>query len=77
MALTSCGILRDSEPADKIAASSEADATELTEASADSEATEATEASEDSAETENVQTEQGGELPEEKDNITVITIKNL
>ena len=57
MALTSCGILRDSEPADKIAASSEADATELTEASADSETAESTE---------NVQTEQGGELPEEK-----------
>ena len=55
--LTSCGILRDSEPADKIAASSEADATELTEASADSETAESTE---------NVQTEQGGELPEEK-----------
>ena len=67
MALTSCGILRDSETADmSTAASTPTEAAELTEAAADPEATEATEASEDSAETENVQTEQGGELPEEK-----------
>lgn len=62
--LTSCGILRDSEISVTGAASSaEAKATELAEASADSEETEATA---DPEATENVQTEQGGELPEEK-----------
>lgn len=67
MALTSCGILRDSETADmSTAASTPTEAAELTEAAADPEATEATEASKDSAETENVQTEQGGELSEGK-----------
>lgn len=73
MALTSCGILRDSETADmSTAVSTPTEAAELTEAAADPEATEATEASADSEKTEaaekteNVQTEQGGELPEEK-----------